>query len=156
MSGNKGQYRIGTGATSLLMVLVILCLTVMSVLACTAAGNEESLQQRRTGVALAMRRAQNTCWQITAQIDTALVQRRTEGSDLSPAEYLTRAGVLPEGAQTEEDTVSFAVPATDMITMQVTLRLYSEGTRRFSITRFTSVSGGDALFDNENYLEVWQ
>lgn len=50
MSRSGGTYRIGTGATSLLMILVILCLTALSVVSYTSAHSELSITRRAAKV----------------------------------------------------------------------------------------------------------
>ena len=52
MNKSGGVYRIGTGATSLMMILVILCLTALSVISYASARSELAVA-RREGIQLA-------------------------------------------------------------------------------------------------------
>ena len=72
MSRGGGTYRIGTGATSLLMILVVLCLTALSVVSYTSAHSELSITRRATKVQEAVYAATAEGYDRLAELDAAL------------------------------------------------------------------------------------
>ena len=95
MSRSGGTYRIGTGATSLLMILVILCLTALSVVSYTSAHSELSITRRAAKV-------QEAVYAATAEDGWQLILPVTEKLELTLRVRLT------PGTETRMEIVSFA------------------------------------------------
>ena len=114
MSRSGGTYRIGTGATSLLMILVILCLTALSVVSYTSAHSELSITRRAAKVQEAVYAATAEGYDRLAELDAALyaVDATEEAWQLmlpvtEKLELTLRVRLTP-GTETRMEIVSFA------------------------------------------------
>lgn len=94
MNKSGGAYRIGTGATSLMMILVILCLTALSVVSYTSARSELSIARRAAAVDEAVYAAMDQGYDCLAALDAAWLEARSQGEASYDAACATAAEQL--------------------------------------------------------------
>ena len=73
MNKSGGVYRIGTGATSLMMILVILCLTALSVISYTSARSELAVARRTAEVNSQVYAAMDRGYDLVAALDGQVI-----------------------------------------------------------------------------------
>lgn len=129
-------YRIGTGATSLLMVLVILCLTIFSALCCSATASEKRLSQRMWDTEDAILAASNAAQKRIAQTDSLLLEARENAMDL-PTLVSALWEILPYPARLQESTLSFTLPVNDHLQLQVSMDILPPTSpARYTLTEY--------------------
>ncbi|MDO4483064.1 MAG: hypothetical protein Q4C54_01125 [Clostridia bacterium] len=154
MAGKKESYRIGTGATSLLMVLVILCLTMLSALCYSSASSEKRPRERVSSVQHEVYAAQNTAQRTIAELDAIIAScAGLEGDSYLDAisQKIADAGMT---AELDGDEITFSVPANDNLCLNVALTVNQPGEQtRYTITRYATetINQDDADFDDEPF-----
>ena len=120
MNKSGGVYRIGTGATSLMMILVILCLTALSVISYTSARSELAVARR------------------TAEVNSQVYAAMDRGYDLVAA---LDAALWDIYGRTVE------IPATEKLSLRVqaTLLPFTEEAARLQLTGFATVSQSEEM-----------
>lgn len=131
MSRNGGTYRIGTGATSLMMILVILCLTALSVVSYTSARSELSITRRATEVQEAVYAATAEGYDRLAELDAALY-----AADATEEAYSQEAERL--GWEATEDGWQLMLPATEKLELTLRVRLTPGAETRMEIVSFAT------------------
>ena len=129
MSRSGGTYRIGTGATSLLMILVILCLTALSVVSYTSAHSELSITRRATKVQEAVYAAEG--YDRLAELDAALY-----AVDATEEAYTQAAAEL--GWEAAEDGWQLLLPVTEKLELTLRVRLTPGTETRMEIVSFAT------------------
>lgn len=99
--------RAGVGASSILLIMVVLCLTAFGVLTLVSARVDEKLAERTAVAARAYYAADAAAQKKLAVIDAAI----KDGADLTEIEGVSASG----------DTAAFSVPLGDGRTLSVTL-----------------------------------
>ena len=130
MSRSGGTYRIGTGATSLLMILVVLCLTALSVVSYTSAHSELSITRRATKVQEAVYAATAEGYDRLAALDAALY-----ALDATEEAY-TQAAEL--GWEAAEDGWQLILPVTEKLELTLRVRLTPGTETRMEIVSFAT------------------
>ena len=123
MSRSGGTYRIGTGATSLLMILVILCLTALSVVSYTSAHSELSITRRAAKVQEAVYAATAEGYDRLAELDAALY-----AVDATEEAY----------TQAAEDGWQLILPVTEKLELTLRVRLTPGTETRMEIVSFAT------------------
>lgn len=131
MSRSGGTYRIGTGATSLLMILVILCLTALSVVSYTSAHSELSITRRATKVQEAVYAATAEGYDRLAELDAALY-----AVDATEEAYTQAAAEL--GWEAAEDGWQLILPVTEKLALTLRVRLTPGTETRMEIVSFAT------------------
>ena len=119
MNKSGGVYRIGTGATSLMMILVILCLTALSVISYTSARSE-----------------------------LAVARRDIYGRGDAKAYAQACQDAARQAGWTVEDSVcTVEIPATEKLSLRVqaTLLPFTEEAARLQLTGFATVSQSEEM-----------
>lgn len=113
MRRQKTEYRMGTGATSLLMIFIVLCLTTLSILALTTARNDLKMSERAVELAQAYYQAADQAQNVLSELDAQLSLQR---ADAPEDEYFAALeGITLEGVDLDynpaERRFSFSVDA---------------------------------------------
>lgn len=147
MKRSGGAYRIGTGATSLMMVLVILTLTALSVVSYTSARSELMVSRRAAQVHTQVYAAMSQGYDRLAALDAALLQLRNE-TDAAAYAAEAQAAAQAQGWQTSvPGTLTCHIPATERLFLEVQALLtpYEEASARLKVTSFAAVTGGEEM-----------
>lgn len=78
----KGEYRVGVGASSILMVLMVLALTAISLLSFSTARNAEVLTKRNVVMTTAYYEATTRVQQKLAAMDTLMMEKQKEATTM--------------------------------------------------------------------------
>ncbi len=98
----------GPGASSLILIFVVLSMTVLGMLALLSAQNDLHLSQRSAQVIEAQYRLSSQAEKRRADIDEILTQCR-QGADTQDAYLEAVAAALPDGVTLDGDTLAFSV-----------------------------------------------
>lgn len=151
MAEKNGNYRVGTGASSLLLILVCLCLAMLSVLGYSAAATDHRLSARAAAMNEKVMAADSEAQRMLAQVDALLLRAR---QDTAESDYFARVARLAAAAGldavVEGDSITFSVPATEELTLQVALHLTdADDRRRYVITRYAVESATAESFEED-------
>lgn len=141
----KGMYRVGSGATSLMMLLVILCLTALSVVSYSTAVSEVSVARRSAQVTQQVYDAMAQGYDALAQADAALWQAWQEGSE---DDYPARAeACLRPAWEVEDGEARQVIPITENLSLAVTLRLTAgeDSAARYTLIGFQTQPTGQEM-----------
>ena len=78
---NKGEFRIGTGASSILMILVVLSLTALALLSFTSARNNAALSKRNLDMTVAYYNAAAELQRTIAGMDEIVMEQDSPYTD---------------------------------------------------------------------------
>lgn len=78
---HKQEYRVGTGATSMLMIFIVLCLTTLSILSYSSARADLAITKRNVEMNEKSNEAVCAAQRIIAEIDGQLVAARAQTDD---------------------------------------------------------------------------
>lgn len=151
----KGEYRIGPGAASLMLILVVLCMTVLGALALVSARGDMRLTRRSAQMTAWYSEAEVQTETLLAQIDGILFQcAQTAGDDDAYLEAVWDA--LPEACDMDENIISFAVDAQADRSLECELTVLPLGSEegRYRLTKRALMDNApwDAIIMEEN---VW-
>lgn len=110
MIRNAQRYHIGPGAASLIMIVVVLCLTVLSLLALIGARTDYRLAERSREMVTSYYEADARTQRALAALDGALTKARAEHVDEQGYFEAVRHN-LPEGWTPVGDALRFAADA---------------------------------------------
>ena len=107
----KTEYRVGVGASSILMILVVLSLTALSLLSLSSARNNQALSDRNLSMTVQYYEAAASAQRKLAAIDAVLVQHA--GAALTRAQWQSvfDAESLTDIRLTDALTFAFTVDA---------------------------------------------
>ena len=118
MNKSGGVYRIGTGATSLMMILVILCLTALSVISYTSARSELAVARRTAEVNSQVYAAMDRGYDLVAALDAALWDIYGRGDAKAYAQACQDAA-RQAGWTVEDSVCTVEIPATEKLSLRV-------------------------------------
>ncbi|WP_052446671.1 hypothetical protein [Candidatus Soleaferrea massiliensis] len=148
---------LGTGASSILMIFIVLCLTTFGVLSYTSARADLKLTEKNEDAVYASYQAETQAQAILQQIDTVLGQARKNSAETGTNDKMLNLSRLSEieGLTISEDTVSFSVACGDRKALQVLLKLTSpEEEKRYELISYRYVDTGE--WQAEESGELWQ
>lgn len=127
------EYRIGPGASSLLLILLALVLTVLGMLALLSARADRTLSQRARDMTKAYYDARALSQERLMEIDQILGEAESSGAD---GYFAAVAGALPEWAALSGRTIAFSQDAGGERSIRVTILLNEPGSggARYEIT----------------------
>ncbi len=128
MGSKQSSPVIHIGASSLLVVFLVLCLVIFAALSLTSAQNDASYSQRAAERRTAFYTACNQAERILDEIDVRLESEGPE-ADLSDL-----------GVTAEDGLLSFSVPLSDTQAMAVTLELTPNGDHYYEIRAYRVVT----------------
>lgn len=129
MQRQKTEYRMGTGATSLLMIFIVLCLTTLSILALTTARNDLKMSNRAVEWTRDYYQATDRVQGILSELDAQLSARQAQEPE---DEYFAGLeGVAVDGVDLDynpaERRLAFSVDAGEDRYLRVEIECLSPG-----------------------------
>ena len=140
MSREKGEYRVGVGASSVLMILVVLALTALSLLALGSARNTEALTRRGQQMVVSYyEAAADAQLRLMAADQWLLTARKSAVDEAGYRQAL--AETLPEGFALTEEGFAFTLDAGNGRRLAVEARItpLAESGARYVVTRHQSL-----------------
>lgn len=149
MNREKSEYRVGVGASSVLMILVVLALTALSLLALSSARDTEALSRRNQSMVVDYYEAAADAQLRLMEADQWLAAARAAadgGVDFEQA----LADALPEGFSLTDYGFAFQQSAGDdrVILVEADIAPPGQPGPRYTVTRHQSI--GTAPFASEN------
>ena len=138
----KPEYRVGVGASSMLLILVVLSLCALSLLALGSARNSAALSQRTVEMSVAYQQAAETVQRQLAALDQLLLEHAAEGLDAAGWSALLADHGLADFSLSQGDALTFAlsVEAGAQRALAVEGTLSPDSFPRFTVTRHTLVN----------------
>ncbi|MEA4896976.1 hypothetical protein ACH6CV_17555 [Bacillota bacterium Meth-B3] len=137
MIRNAQRYRIGPGAASLIMIVVVLCLTVLSLLALIGARADYRLAERSREMVASYYDADARTQRALAALDSALIAARAEHADEQGYFGAVRHN-LPEGWMPVGDVLRFTADAGAGRALVMAVELLPPGAaERYRVTSVT-------------------
>lgn len=128
----KGSFRISTGASSIVMIFVVLCLTVFAVLSFVSADADYRLSERAADSTEYYYKADTEMQAAIAAVDALL----KEGS---PDSAFTSSAIGAQLSRPSVDTLQLTVAVDQNRQLEVTLNIPGEGGARYRVTRYQVV-----------------
>lgn len=148
------QYRVGIGASSILMIFVVLCLTTLGVLSFATARANLQLTGRRQVQVEAYYTAAAEAQALIAEIDAALLEAG-EDPDTYDAQVLTLSDIDSRIVVDADRTVSLSFPVGDSQALRVRLAVAEAGdTPRYTVRTHALVNVVDWQPDNSMTLRT--
>ncbi len=118
----KAPYRIGPGAASILMVIVVVSMAILGLLALSEAQNEARLSEKNAAFVKEKAQTEAEAEKTLMQLDEILVSARknTDNND-EYFEYIN--SVLPDGMTMEDNLISWTEGGQSAKSLLVTLRI---------------------------------
>lgn len=141
MSGNKQEYRVGIGTSSMLMIFIVLCLTTLAILALSSARTDSAMTDRNIKIVEDYYAAVNEAQSAIAQIDGSLLAIGKVAQD--EAQYNKMLEDLDiDGFQItylDDRLLSFSIDAGNDSTVDVVLKAAAFGEKgaRYQILKHT-------------------
>lgn len=134
MTQKKQEYRVGVGASSLLMILVVLCLATLAILSYLSAATDEKFTLREVEMAEGAYAAEARAQEALAALDGLLLDE-TNGADAEAlSEALSGAGFDAEAEAGDALRLSFDAGADRALVVRVRVRPEAgEGGARFQL-----------------------
>lgn len=107
----KTEYRVGVGASSILMILVVLSLTALSLLSLSSARNNQALSERNLGMTVQYYEAAANAQRKLAAMDAALEKHAGTLFSRAAWQSIFDAEGLTDVSLTDELTFAFTVDA---------------------------------------------
>lgn len=144
MNRSAPEYRVGIGASSILMIFIVLSLTTLGVLSFASARADLVLTQRRTAQMQAYYGADARAQALLARIDEALLAADADpelrGEQVRALAQLDSAIVV----NARGTAVSFVLPVSETQSLEVKLALHDAGApTRYSIDRYQLIYTGE-------------
>lgn len=152
----KSEYRIGVGASSIVMMLVVLSLTAMCLLAFSSARNTKTLISRAQSMSVEYYRAADEAQRRFAALDQKLLELR-EKPDIDDKAFKKALRSLEgyEIAFNDAITFSFELDAGEerYLLVEGTISDLTASGERCRITKHTLVDAGSG-FETDEYLDL--
>lgn len=136
MSRKKAEYRMGTGATSMLMIFIVLCLTTLSILSYSTAKSDLAMTKRSLMMVETYYEAANRAQQIIAEIDAQNVKIRKD----------TLEAALKEAEEAYAQFESVERSYIEEAALEISGRMYAQAAEQIK------VEGVDTTFTEGKYL----
>lgn len=153
MKREKADYRVGIGASSILMILVVLALATLSLLAFGSARNTEALTRRNVEMTCAYYEAEARSQEQLMRIDQAVLDfcQREDGV-LEPAWFDQYE--IPAQWEKTEDGLRFTLTtdAGDGRLLRTVGLVHAEADKRYTLERHVLVS--DDMDEMQPYLNL--
>lgn len=132
---SKGEYRIGTGASSILMILVVLSLTALALLSFTSARNNAALSKRNLEMTVAYYNAAAEVQRTIAGMDEILMEQESPYADPPVWRALLSDCLGTDGTLADDMTFTLQTDAGASRTLVVEGILQPDAARRIILTR---------------------
>ena len=142
----KGRMRVGTGASSVLMIVIILTLTAFAVLSFVSARSDYRIAIQSLETNQKYYQAERTVQSLLSDIDAVL---QTSSSDTKMRNVLALDGSI---TQLSENTVTFSEPAGENREIVVILKIANQGTYQIMLYEFINTE----TWEIDNNMNLWQ
>ncbi len=142
----KGRMRVGTGASSVLMIVIILTLTAFAVLSFVSARSDYRIAMQSLETNQKYYQAERTVQSLLSDIDAVL---QTSSSDTKMRNVLALDGSI---TQLSENTVTFSEPAGENREIVVILKIANQGTYQIMLYEFINTE----TWEIDNNMNLWQ
>ena len=132
---SKGEYRVGTGASSILMILVVLSLTALALLSFTSARNNAALSKRSLDMTVAYYNAAADLQRTLAGMDEIVLDQEPAYADPNIWRTLLRGYLGTDGSLADDMTFTLQTDAGAGRSLIVEGILQPEGEQRIVLTR---------------------
>lgn len=131
----SAEYRVGIGASSILMIFIVLCLTTLGVLSFASARANLTLTQRRLEQVEAYYEGVAQAQTLLAQIDAALLAA-SEDADTYFEQVKALGDIDPRIRAVDAQKVTYTLPVGDAQSLQVELAIHAPGeAQRYTMTK---------------------
>lgn len=137
-SPHKTEYRVGIGASSILMIFIILCLTTLGVLSFASSRADLSLTSRRVAQSEAYYRGIADSQALIADVDSALYAARQAAGDDEEAYIASLAAIadISEFISVKESVITLKVPVGDKQRLQIDMTVGGlDDAARYAVTK---------------------
>ncbi len=136
-----GKYtsRAGVGTSSILLIIVMLCLTVFSVLALMSAKVDKNMTDNTVASVSAYYAADTEAQRMLMLLDEALAN-----------------GELPNGISEQDGILSFTVAASETSELQVTARRAQYGYKLISYRLVPAGEWDSGAWDSDEWDDLWK
>lgn len=142
----KGRMRVGTGASSVLMIVIILTLTAFAVLSFVSARSDYRIAMQSLETNQKYYQAERTVQSLLSDIDAVL---QTSSSDTKMRNVLALDGSI---TQLSENTVTFSEPAGENREIVVILKIANQGRYQIMLYEFINTE----TWEIDNNMNLWQ
>lgn len=142
----KGRMRVGTGASSVLMIVIILTLTAFAVLSFVSARSDYRIAMQSLETNQKYYQAERTVQSLLSDIDAVL---QTSSSDTKMRNILALDGSI---TQLSENTVTFSEPAGENREIVVILKIANQGRYQIMLYEFINTE----TWEIDNNVNLWQ
>lgn len=144
----SAEYRVGIGASSILMIFVVLCLTTLGVLSFASARANLNLTTRRQAQIEAYYGAAAEAQALLAAIDGRLAAMAQAGEEITPAALRRLTGLDDAIRVSPDGTVSFSLAVGDAQSLEVALTAQpSADSPRYTLLRHQLTYTGEWVPD---------
>lgn len=142
------EYRVGVGASSILMIFIVLCLTTLGVLSFVSAKANLSLTDRRTQQVTAYYESNARADALIAEID-AIISEARKDADSFEETLADRLNNLDDVVSFKDSVVSLRLPVGTTQALNIDLQvLAQDAALRYSVIRHETVNTVDFQPDN--------
>lgn len=157
MNKIKQEYRIGTGATSTLMIFIVLCLTTLSILSFVSAKADLAMSQRSAGMVIEYYAAAATAQEHIAALDGALKAAREAAADEAGyVESIKEIAVAGARAQSVDQAIRWSLTLETgyggHLVVEIEATPFQETGDRYRVVRHALVASEE--WDNETEIEL--
>lgn len=158
MNDRNGRRFFGTGASSVLMIFVVLCLTTFGMLSWLSARADLRLSRKMEETTAAYYAADVRAEQLLQQVDSCLLVVRSDAAGRDENAYMELAGAalseLECFADKADKAFAFSVPINDnqSIRMELEVLPFSAPLRYQVIGRYVQTEMPE---DEESHINVW-
>ncbi len=154
MSRDQSEYHVGIGASSVLMILVVLALTAVSLLALSSARNTAALTERSQRMTVDYYTAASDAQLRLMEADQWLLAAREDATDEATYQLALDA-TLPAGFTRTETGFAFEVDAGDgrVLAVEANLAPYDQSDARYAVIRHQLV-GAPAEDGSSHYTLI--
>lgn len=148
------RYQIGPGAASLILLIVVLCMTVLGILSLISARADRRMAQRAVEMTRGYYAADEQVERALSQLDACLRDAAQGAPDHET--YLTRAAdTLPDGWTMDDGTAYYSADAGANRTLECAAKILPPDNVAGRYRTVSRALGGGQAWQDEVFEEVW-
>lgn len=146
------EYRVGIGASSIIMIFIVLSLTTLGVLSFASARSDLILTERRQSQVESYYNSVSLAQQMIAQIDSALLKAAATPETFEEA--VGAIGEIDSLITVDGMQISFQLPVGETQSLAITLDVHAPGgdAGRYSLSKHQLIYSADWEADNSIHL----
>lgn len=150
---SQPEYRVGIGASSIIMIFIVLCLTTLGVLSFASARANLVLTERRQEKVEAFYQTDAKAQALIAAIDSALLKAAQQPAEEFEAHVKALSNIDASIQVKGGSRAQFSLPVGDTQTLEVELAIQEPGSaQRYSISKYQLMYTGEWAPDNSIVL----